>query len=101
MQLRDDVLVSGLIRIHILYHACEAPIFGLEMMEELRRHGYRLGAGTLYPMLHGLERRGLLRSWQEVEGRRRRRMYRATPAGRRALRRAQEKVKELLGELQE
>jgi PadR family transcriptional regulator PadR len=53
-------LLSGLIRIHILYHACKEPIFGLGMIEELQRHGYKLSAGTLYPMLHGLERRGLL-----------------------------------------
>lgn len=48
-------LYSGLIRLHILHHACEEPIFGLGMIEELGRHGYRLSAGTIYPMLHRLE----------------------------------------------
>jgi DNA-binding PadR family transcriptional regulator len=71
------------------------------MIEELQRHGYKLSAGTLYPMLHGLERRGLLRSKQITLGRRERRVYRATAAGRRALERASEKVKVLLGELLE
>lgn len=55
-------LFSGLIRIHVLLHAVQKPIFGLAMMEELRRHGYRIGPGTLYPLLHGLERSGLLKS---------------------------------------
>jgi PadR family transcriptional regulator PadR len=98
---RDQELLSGLIRIHILYHACKEPIFGLGMIEELQRHGYRLSAGTLYPMLHGLERKGLLHSRNIRIGRRGRRVYRATAAGRRALHRAREKVKILLGELLE
>ena len=32
-------------RVHILHHASEAPAFGLEMIEELRRHGYSKGGG--------------------------------------------------------
>ena len=94
-------MLSGLIRIHILYHACKEPIFGLGMIEELQRHGYKLSAGTLYPMLHGLEKRGFLRSQKIRNGRRIRRLYRATARGRKALERAREKVKVLLGELLE
>jgi PadR family transcriptional regulator, regulatory protein PadR len=99
--IRDQDLLSGLIRIHLLYHACEEPIFGLGMIEELQRHGYKMSAGTLYPMLHGLEKKGLLRSRKIRMGRRGRRVYRATAAGRKALARAREKVKILLGELLE
>jgi DNA-binding PadR family transcriptional regulator len=99
--IRDRELLSGLIRIHILYHACKEPIFGLGMIEELQRHGYKMSAGTLYPMLHGLESRGLLRSEKLRLGRRERRVYRATALGRRALAKAREKVKLLLGELLE
>jgi len=97
----NQELYSGLIRIHILYHACQSPIFGLGMIEELSRHGYKLSAGTLYPLLHGLEKKGYLRSKAQRSGRRMRRMYRATAAGRKALAQAREKVKELLGELLE
>lgn len=96
---RDQSLYSGLIRIHILYHACQGPIFGLGMIEELARHGYKLSAGTLYPLLHGLEKKGLLRSKEERSGKVARRVYQATPAGRRALVKARAKVQELLGEL--
>ncbi len=99
--IRDQELLSGLIRIHILYHACKEPIFGLAMIEELRRHGYKLSAGTLYPMLHGLESRGLLHSKRVRMGKRERRVYRATTMGHKALARAKEKVKLLLGELLE
>ena len=90
---------SGLIRLHVLYHACEQPIFGLGMMEELGRHGYKISAGTLYPLLHGMERKGLLRATEEKHGKTSRKLYSATPAGRRALRVAKQRVKELFGEL--
>jgi PadR family transcriptional regulator PadR len=99
--MRHRDLSAGLIRIHILYHACRGPIFGLEMIEELARHGYRLGPGTLYPLLHGMEKNGLLKSRKQSKAKNARRFYRATPAGRRALAAAKERVKELLGELLE
>ena len=56
-------LLAGFIRLHILPHAAEQEIFGLWMIEELARHGYRLSPGTLYPMLlHAMEERGYLTS---------------------------------------
>lgn len=93
-------LFYGLIRIHVLLHAREEPIFGLAMMKELAHYGYRIGPGTLYPLLHGLERAGLLKA-AEKDAVDRRRMYRITAAGRKALVRATEKVDELYHELHE
>jgi PadR family transcriptional regulator PadR len=58
----DRDLYSGLIRLHVLHHAVRQPIFGLGVVEEFQRHGYRISPGTLYPLLHGLENRGYLRS---------------------------------------
>jgi PadR family transcriptional regulator, regulatory protein PadR len=92
-------LYAGLIRLHVLYHACKEAVYGLEMIEELRRHGYELSAGTLYPLLHGLERKGLLRSVKQRIGGTERRVYRATRAGHAALSAAKSKVRELFGEL--
>jgi PadR family transcriptional regulator PadR len=97
--LSDKELYSGMIRLHILYHASRGPIFGLWIIEELGRHGYKLSPGTLYPILHALERKGYLRSSEKREGRQLRRLYRATPAGRKALAAAKVKVRELVGEL--
>ena len=94
-------LYSGLIRLHILHHAVEEPIFGLEMAEELARHGYRISLGTLYPLLHGLERKGYLRSVEKRRGKAIRKVYRATPLGRKALAAMKVKVSELFGELNE
>jgi PadR family transcriptional regulator, regulatory protein PadR len=95
----DKDLYSGLIRLHILHHAAREPFFGLWMLEELGRHGYKLSTGTLYPILHGLERKGYLTSKVEREGKTARRIYKATPGGRRALRAALGKVRELFREL--
>ena len=95
----DKVLYSGLIRLHILHHAAEEPVFGLGIIEELSRHGYSMSAGTLYPMLHGLEKKGYLSSYPERNGRRKRRMYKITEDGQLALKDARSKVKELFHEL--
>jgi PadR family transcriptional regulator, regulatory protein PadR len=92
-------LYSGLIRLHVLHHACEQPIFGLWMIEELARHGYKLSPGTLYPLLSAMERKGLLRSSRERVNGKFRRIYRATSAGHKALRNARKRVQELFGEL--
>ena|ERR1019366_3913075 len=92
-------LYGGLIRLHLLHHAAEGPLYGLSMIEELARHGYRLSPGTLYPILHGLEKKGYLRSLKKRFGRTARRMYRITPNGRRALKAAKQQVRELFGEL--
>ena len=95
----DRFLYAGLIRLHVLHHAVKEPVYGLAMMEELARHGYKLSAGTLYPSLHGLEQRGLLTSTEERNGSTARRMYRATEAGGAVLAAAKLKVRELFGEL--
>lgn len=92
-------LYAGLIRLHVLYHAAKEPVYGAWIIDELRRHGYGLSPGTLYPMLHGLEKKGYVRSRLKRAGKYARRLYGITPAGRKALNEAKEKVKELFGEL--
>jgi PadR family transcriptional regulator PadR len=90
---------GGFVRMHVLYHAAREPIFGVEMMEELARHGYDVGAGTLYPMLHQLEAAGYLTSNGEVVGGKQRKYYRATPEGVAALAAIKEKLRELVKEV--
>jgi DNA-binding PadR family transcriptional regulator len=91
-------LFLGLIRVHILFHASEGPVYGTELMEELARHGYRIGPGTLYPILHAMAASGYLRQARQVVNGRVRKYYRATPAGRRLLATAQGKLVELAHE---
>ena len=96
--LADRDLYSGLIRLHVLHHAVEEPIFGFGMAEELARQGYKISAGTLHPLLRGLERKGYLHSWRERGDNSVRLMFRATPLGRQALEAAKVKVRELFAE---
>ena len=95
----DRDLYSGLIRLHVLHHAAEEPIFGLGMMEELARHGYRISPGSLYPLLQRLEQKGYLRCTRHRNGKSLRRLYRATPLGKKALAASKNKVRELFHEL--
>lgn len=91
----------GFISIHILHHAKKEPVYGLWMMEELKHHGYAISAGTLYPILNGMERDGLLVSSEEnVEGKIRK-YYRATPHGEAVLTEARAKAYELFKEMKE
>ena len=92
-------LLAGLVRLHVLHHAAEGPLYGLWMIEELKRHGYSLSPGTLYPMLHAMERRGYLTSTSERHGRTTRRLYRATPLGVEGLALARARLQELVGEI--
>src|SRR6516164_1452196 len=97
----DRDLYSGLIRLHVLHHAAEGPTGGVGMSEELARHGYRISPGSLYPLLQGLEKKGYVRSTEQRNGKSLRRVYRATPLGRKALAAAKSRVRELFHELVE
>ena len=92
-------LFGGFVRMHVLYHAAQAPVWGAAIMAELQRHGYRLTPGTLYPILHQLEAAGWLAAKTTVVAGKRRKNYRITAAGRKLLRDARGKLRELVSEL--
>lgn len=83
--IQREILVS-LWKIHILHHAAEGPVVGQWMLRELREHGYDVSPGTLYPILHRMERLGWL--WSEVDpagGQKAKRSFYATEAGKEVL----------------
>jgi DNA-binding PadR family transcriptional regulator len=92
-----DILLA-FVRVHVLHHAVHERVFGLGMKAELERHGYRIGPGTLYPLLKRLEVDGLLKSESEVVDGKVRKYYIATKAGKAALADIQPKIAELVGE---
>ncbi len=94
-------LFLGFVKLHILYHAGQEPIYGLWLIDELARHGYELSPGTLYPMLHSMEEEGLLSSEKRVVDGKQRKYYRLTEAGRRALAQGRDKALELINEIRE
>ncbi len=84
----DSRLLSGTLELLILDVIAQESSYGYEITQQVlgRSGGYfQLTEGSLYPALHRLERQRLVSSyWQEVEGRRRK-YYRLTPGGRKAL----------------
>ena len=89
----------GFIKIHILYHAAKESIYGQEFSEELKRHGYIISFGTLYPIFHRLEANGLIKSKKELVNGKIRKYYSITPDGEKLLYETREKAKELVDEL--
>lgn len=97
--LRD--LDLAFMRLHVLHHAAQDSFYGAAMMDELRRHGYTISAGTFYPLLHNMEAADLLRREEHVVDGRQRKYYAATPEGKAVLEEARAKLKELTAEVLE
>ena len=95
--LRDFFL--GFVKIHILHHATQEPVYGVALMQELRRHGYEVSPGTLYPILHSLENAGYLAREERVIGGKVRKYYTITNRGHEALTEARQKIGELVHEV--
>jgi PadR family transcriptional regulator, regulatory protein PadR len=95
--LRDFFI--GFVKMHILHHAALDPVYGLAMMDELRRHGYDISPGTLYPLLHQMEAAGYLVREERVVNGKVRKYYTATDRGRAVLMEARQKIIELAGEV--
>jgi DNA-binding PadR family transcriptional regulator len=90
---------AGFVELHILHHASESPVYGLWLIEELRRHGYRISPGTLYPILHSMTASDLLAVRDVLTGGKIRKYYSITAKGRRRLERAKRQLSELVREV--
>ena len=96
----DDLVrhfYGGFVRMHILYHAAKEPIWGVEMMKELRRHGYKLGRNA-YPILQPLGKSGFLASQPSRFPGNGARLPNH-PRGRKLLRKAEKRLRELVSEV--
>jgi DNA-binding PadR family transcriptional regulator len=82
-------------KVHILHHAEEGPIYGQWIAEELRRHGYRISPGTLYPLLKRMEANGWLKSTTANSGVHARKEYTLTREGAKILAFLRTQVEEL------
>ena len=95
-------ILLGFWKAHILHHAAEHPIIGQWVLTELRRHGYDISPGTLYPLLKRMEGNGWLRCEVAVgSGQRGRRYYHLTARGASVLDVIREAVVELHHEVVE
>ena len=89
----------GFIRLQILFHANHKPIFGLWMIDELKRHGYKISPGTMYPILHRMEKDGYLQSSPKNINGKIRKYYTITELGIQILTEGTKKAQELIKEL--
>ncbi len=93
-------VLLGFWKVHILHHAGEAPVHGQWILTELRRHGYEISPGTLYPMLNRMNRLGWLKCKVDPNGgRRARKDYRLTNEGGKVLALLRQQVRELYHEV--
>ena len=88
-------------KVHILHHAEEGPIYGQWIADELRRHGYHISPGTLYPLLRRMERNGWLECGRRSNVANARKEYRLTKAGKGVLEFIRGQVEELHEEVVE
>lgn len=100
--MQDQILRKfflGFIQIHILHHAKKEPFYGAWMIEELSEHGYDMSPGTLYPLLHNMESKGLLEKEEKVVDGKIRKYYTITVLGDKILAEARKKAYELFKEI--
>ncbi|MDF2800861.1 MAG: PadR family transcriptional regulator [Anaerocolumna sp.] len=85
----DKSLLSGSTTMLILKLLDKKDMYGYQMIEQLHKQSnetFELKAGTLYPILHGLEREGMLESYEEgADSARVRKFYHITKKGKKLL----------------
>jgi transcriptional regulator len=80
--------IKGTLPLLILHVISTGPKHGYRIAKEIKRRSrdvLEVAEGTLYPMLHDLEKRGMIEAFEETVNGRQRRCYRLTAAGRREL----------------
>ena len=96
----DKSLVSGSTMMLILKLLEEKDMYGYEMIETLREKSenvFELKAGTLYPLLHGLEEKDYVKSYEQEANGKTRKYYSITREGKKKLRAKEKEWKEYAG----
>lgn len=81
----EKSLISGSMTMLILRLLSDGDMYGYEMIDTLRKRSqnvFELKAGTLYPLLHGLEEKGLLQVYEKDHSGKTRKYYSITKEGR-------------------
>ena len=80
----EKSLTSGSMTMLLLKLLSEKDMYGYEMIDTLRKRSqnvFELKAGTLYPLLHGLEEKGLLTVYEQEHQGKTRKYYHVTKEG--------------------
>lgn len=85
----NNELLKGSTVILVLSLLDQEPMYGYQMIKEIEKRSsgvFTFKEGTLYPILHSLEAKGVIESsWWGNEGSRQRKYYRLTDQGKRCL----------------
>lgn len=96
----DKSLISGSMTLLLLKLLEEKDMYGYEMIETLSRQSnnvFELKAGTLYPLLHSMEEKGLLSAYERENAGKTRKYYHLTKAGKKTLSDKKEEWKRYAG----
>jgi PadR family transcriptional regulator PadR len=91
VDLQRDIF-QGLVLLRILHAASLERVSGVELSARFESLGHRVSPGTLYPLLHRMEKTGWLKSAGKTVRSKYRRYYRITKKGREALQDARPKL---------
>jgi PadR family transcriptional regulator PadR len=90
---------QGVVRLVVLHQASQGPIYGGKLSKFLREQGYAISPGSLYPLLHQLEKASFLVSRLKVYRGRVRKYYEITPEGRACLDSVRREIRDLAKEV--
>lgn len=92
----DKELLKGSTTMLVLNLLKGSNMYGYEMIKKLKEKSenvFELKEGTLYPILHGLEEKGLITSYWDETGAKRRKYYAITEKGKKQLKEKEEEWK--------
>ena len=92
----DKSLISGSTSMLVMKLLEEQDMYGYQMIAALKKRSnnvFELKAGTLYPLLHGMESKGYLTSYEQEKGGKTRKYYGLTREGRKVLKEKKEEWK--------
>lgn len=96
----DKALLTGSMTMLVLKLLSEKDMYGYEMIDTLRQRSqnvFELKAGTLYPLLHGLEEKGMLKVYEQEYLGKIRKYYSITKEGKKLLKTKTEEWNEYSG----
>ncbi len=99
MNLKQQMMHSfwqGILKFFVLHQAAQSPVYGGKLKKQLQDWDYDISPGSLYPMLHALEKAMLLKSRVKIFKGRARKYYDITDEGRAVLAEVQEELADVL-----
>jgi PadR family transcriptional regulator len=90
---------QGMVRLVVLHKASLGPIYGGRLSKILREQGYNISPGSLYPLLHLLEKAGYLASRLKIYRGRVRKYYEITLPGRDCLEKIRREMRPVVKEV--